>query len=154
MLGLGGWAIAAADWGVSKKYAFGHRQGSCAVLRGCDRVVPCGRKKASHSPDADARGNKKFGVIPELIPRYLALVGDLAGWAIGTSRGSDRKVPRPAVFVRARIENPSRSRSWASGASSRCLFKNFATLKAVRPYSSRCQIAQGRAVSQPSDSPG
>jgi len=68
-------AIAAADRRVEKVCIWTPDKDLAQCVRG-DRVVQVDRKSKAIR-DADAV-QKKFGVIPELIPDYLALVGDTA----------------------------------------------------------------------------
>ena len=68
-------AIAAADRRVEKVCIWTPDKDLAQCVRG-DRVVQVDRKSKAIR-DADAV-HKKFGVIPELIPDYLALVGDSA----------------------------------------------------------------------------
>jgi 5'-3' exonuclease len=68
-------AIAAADGRVEKVCIWTPDKDLAQCVRG-DRVVQVDRKSKAIR-DADAV-HKKFGVIPELIPDYLALVGDSA----------------------------------------------------------------------------
>jgi 5'-3' exonuclease len=68
-------AIAAADPRVEKVCIWTPDKDLAQCVRG-DRVVQVDRKSKAIR-DADAV-HKKFGVIPELIPDYLALVGDSA----------------------------------------------------------------------------
>jgi 5'-3' exonuclease len=68
-------AIAAADQRVEKVCIWTPDKDLAQCVRG-DRVVQVDRKSKAIR-DADAV-HKKFGVIPELIPDYLALVGDSA----------------------------------------------------------------------------
>ena len=68
-------AIAAADARVEKVCIWTPDKDLAQCVRG-DRVVQVDRKSKAIR-DADAV-HKKFGVIPELIPDYLALVGDSA----------------------------------------------------------------------------
>jgi len=121
-------AIAAADPRVEKVCIWTPDKDLAQCVRG-DRVVQVDRKSKAIR-DADAV-HKKFGVIPELIADYLALVGDSAdGYP-----GIDGIGPKGAASLLSRygpIESfPEQILGERRGLA--LLFKKLATLKADAP---------------------
>jgi len=121
-------AIAAADRRVEKVCIWTPDKDLAQCVRG-DRVVQVDRKSKAIR-DADAV-HKKFGVIPELIPDYLALVGDSAdGYP-----GIDGIGPKGAAGLLSRY-GPIESlpeHILGERLELALLFKRLATLKADAP---------------------
>jgi 5'-3' exonuclease len=121
-------AIAAADRRVEKVCIWTPDKDLAQCVRG-DRVVQVDRKSKAIR-DADAV-HKKFGVIPELIPDYLALVGDSAdGYP-----GIDGIGPKGAAGLLSRY-GPIESfpeHILGERLELALLFKRLATLKADTP---------------------
>jgi 5'-3' exonuclease len=121
-------AIAAADPRVEKVCIWTPDKDLAQCVRG-DRVVQVDRKSKTIR-DADAV-HKKFGVIPELIPDYLALVGDSAdGYP-----GIDGIGPKGAAGLLSRY-GPIESfpeHILGERLELALLFKRLATLKADAP---------------------
>jgi 5'-3' exonuclease len=121
-------AIAAADRRVEKVCIWTPDKDLAQCVRG-DRVVQVDRKSKAIR-DADAV-HKKFGVIPELIPDYLALVGDTAdGYP-----GIDGIGPKGAAGLLSR-HGPIESfpeHILGERRELALLFKKLATLKADAP---------------------
>ncbi len=121
-------AIAAADPRVEKVCIWTPDKDLAQCVRG-DRVVQVDRKSKAIR-DADAV-HKKFGVIPELIPDYLALVGDSAdGYP-----GIDGIGPKGAASLLSRY-GPIESfpeQILGERRELALLFKKLATLKADAP---------------------
>lgn len=121
-------AIAAADPRVEKVCIWTPDKDLAQCVRG-DRVVQVDRK-SNAIRDADAV-HKKFGVTPELIPDYLALVGDSAdGYP-----GIDGIGPKGAASLLARY-GPIESfpeQILGERRELALLFKKLATLKADAP---------------------
>jgi 5'-3' exonuclease len=121
-------AIAAADPRVEKVCIWTPDKDLAQCVRG-DRVVQVDRKSKAIR-DADAV-HKKFGVIPELIPDYLALVGDSAdGYP-----GIDGIGPKGAAGLLARFGPIESFPEHILGERRELalLFKKLATLKADAP---------------------
>jgi 5'-3' exonuclease len=121
-------AIAAADARVEKVCIWTPDKDLAQCVRG-DRVVQVDRKSKAIR-DADAV-HKKFGVTPELIPDYLALVGDSAdGYP-----GIDGIGPKGAASLLSRY-GPIESfpeHILGERRALALLFKKLATLKADAP---------------------
>jgi 5'-3' exonuclease len=121
-------AIAAADRRVEKVSIWTPDKDLAQCVRG-DRVVQVDRKsKAIRNADAV---HKKFGVIPELIPDYLALVGDSAdGYP-----GIDGIGPKGAAGLLSRYGPIESFPEHVLGERLELalLFKKLATLKADAP---------------------
>jgi 5'-3' exonuclease len=121
-------AIAAADARVEKVCIWTPDKDLAQCVRG-DRVVQVDRKSKAIR-DADAV-HKKFGVTPELIPDYLALVGDTAdGYP-----GIDGIGPKGAASLLARY-GPIESfpeHILGERRALALLFKKLATLQADAP---------------------
>lgn len=121
-------AIAAADPRVEKVCIWTPDKDLAQCVRG-DRVVQVDRKSKAIR-DADAV-HKKFGVIPELIPDYLALVGDSAdGYP-----GIDGIGPKGAASLLSRYGPIESFPEQILGERRKLalLFKKLATLKADAP---------------------
>jgi len=121
-------AIAAADGRVEKVCIWTPDKDLAQCVRG-DRVVQVDRKSKAIR-DADAV-HKKFGVIPELIPDYLALVGDSAdGYP-----GIDGIGPKGAAGLLSRFGPIESFPEHILGERLKLalLFKKLATLKADAP---------------------
>jgi 5'-3' exonuclease len=121
-------AIAAADSRVEKVCIWTPDKDLAQCVRG-DRVVQVDRKSKAIR-DADAV-HKKFGVIPELIPDYLALVGDSAdGYP-----GIDGIGPKGAAGLLSRYGPIETFPEHILGERRELalLFKTLATLKADAP---------------------
>ena len=121
-------AIAAADRRVEKVSIWTPDKDLAQCVRG-DRVVQVDRKSKAIR-DADAV-HKKFGVIPELIPDYLALVGDSAdGYP-----GIDGIGPKGAAGLLSRYGPIESFPEHVLGERLELalLFKKLATLKADAP---------------------
>lgn len=121
-------AIAAADRRVEKVCIWTPDKDLAQCVRG-DRVVQVDRKSKAIR-DADAV-HKKFGVIPELIPDYLALVGDSAdGYP-----GIDGIGPKGAAGLLSRYGPIESFPEHVLGerVELALLFKRLATLKADAP---------------------
>jgi 5'-3' exonuclease len=121
-------AIAAADGRVEKVCIWTPDKDLAQCVRG-DRVVQVDRKSKAIR-DADAV-HKKFGVIPELIPDYLALVGDSAdGYP-----GIDGIGPKGAAGLLSRYGPIETFPEHILGERRELalLFKKLATLKADAP---------------------
>jgi len=121
-------AIAAADRRVEKVCIWTPDKDLAQCVRG-DRVVQVDRKSKAIR-DADAV-HKKFGVIPELIPDYLALVGDTAdGYP-----GIDGIGPKGAAGLLSRYGPIESFPEHILGERRELalLFKKLATLKADAP---------------------
>jgi 5'-3' exonuclease len=121
-------AIAAADGRVEKVCIWTPDKDLAQCVRG-DRVVQVDRKSKAIR-DADAV-HKKFGVIPELIPDYLALVGDTAdGYP-----GIDGIGPKGAAGLLSRYGPIESFPEHILGERRELalLFKKLATLKADAP---------------------
>src|SRR2546421_4040010 len=86
-------AIAAADERVQKVCIWTPDKDLAQCVRG-DRIVQVDRR-ANKIRDADGV-REKFGVVPNLIPDYLALVGDSADGYPGVA-GGGRITPAPLV---------------------------------------------------------
>jgi 5'-3' exonuclease len=120
--------IAAADSRVEKVCIWTPDKDLAQCVRG-DRVVQVDRKSKAIR-DADAV-HKKFGVIPELIPDYLALVGDSAdGYP-----GIDGIGPKGAAGLLSRYGPIETFPEHILGERRELalLFKTLATLKADAP---------------------
>jgi 5'-3' exonuclease len=121
-------AIAAADPRVEKVCIWTPDKDLAQCVRG-DRVVQVDRKGKAIR-DADAV-HKKFGVIPELIPDYLALVGDSAdGYP-----GIEGIGPKGAASLLSRYGSIESFPEQILGERRELalLFKKLATLKADAP---------------------
>jgi 5'-3' exonuclease len=121
-------AIAAADPRVDKVCIWTPDKDLAQCVRG-DRVVQVDRKSKAIR-DADAV-HKKFGVTPELIPDYLALVGDSAdGYP-----GIDGIGPKGAASLLSRYGPIESFPEQVLGERRKLalLFKKLATLKADAP---------------------
>jgi 5'-3' exonuclease len=121
-------AIAAADPRVDKVCIWTPDKDLAQCVRG-DRVVQVDRKSKAIR-DADAV-HKKFGVTPELIPDYLALVGDSAdGYP-----GIDGIGPKGAASLLSRYGPIESFPEQILGERRKLalLFKKLATLKADAP---------------------
>ncbi len=121
-------AIAAADRRVEKVCIWTPDKDLAQCVRG-DRVVQVDRKSKAIR-DADAV-HKKFGVIPELIPDYLALVGDSADGYPGIE-GIGPKGAAGLLSRYGRIETFPEHILGERRALA-LLFKKLATLKADAP---------------------
>jgi 5'-3' exonuclease len=121
-------AIAAADARVEKVCIWTPDKDLAQCVRG-DRVVQVDRKSKAIR-DADAV-HKKFGVTPELIPDYLALVGDSADGYPGIdgigSKGAASLLSRHGPIESFPEHILGERRALA------LLFKKLATLKADAP---------------------
>src|SRR5258708_6676776 len=121
-------AIAAADRRIEKVCIWTPDKDLAQCVRG-DRVVQVDRKSKAIR-DADAV-HKKFGVIPELIPDYLALVGDSADGYPGIE-GIGPKGAAGLLSRYGRIETFPEHILGERRALA-LLFKKLATLKADAP---------------------
>ena len=136
-------AIAAADPRVEKVCIWTPDKDLAQCVRG-DRVVQVDRKSKAIR-DADAV-HKKFGVIPELIADYLALIGDSAdGYP-----GIDGIGPKGAASLLSRygpIESfPEQILGERRGLA--LLFKKLATLKADAPLFDDVEALQWRGPTE------
>src|SRR3984885_10473321 len=127
-----GAAIAAADPRVEKVCIWTPDKDLAQCVRG-DRVVQVDRKSKAIR-DADAV-HKKFGVIPELIADYLALVGDSADGYPGLDgigpKGASSLLLRYGPIEQFPDEILGKRRELA------LLFKQLATLKTDAPLLSK-----------------
>jgi 5'-3' exonuclease len=136
-------AIAAADARVEKVCIWTPDKDLAQCVR-YDRVVQVDRKSKAIR-DADAV-HKKFGVIPELIPDYLALVGDSADGYPGID-GIGRKGAASLLSRYGPIESFP-EQILGDRRALALLFKKLATLKADAPLFANVKELKWRGPTQ------
>jgi 5'-3' exonuclease len=126
--------LAALDPGVEKVCIWTPDKDLAQSVRG-DRVVQVDRKSGKISNDAAVK--EKFGVNPEHIPDYLALVGDSADGYPGLAgigkKGAAQMIAKYGALESWPLEVLGERRELA------LLFKNLATLRTDAPLFSRVE---------------